>query len=294
MSGQAGNSEASKNAPERTAHEKQHLHFKAITLYIRALQNAGVFEHDNPCSKRAEAEDEDKYAKFRQGLFDKHFDESASEPGTEGKAGYNTAENDLINAGLGITLGCDSWPSLAARNAAFYHFIDQVRNLHHHPLNLETLYPHYVVEAYNALLLGEESMTKLFQKQTPVVTTPGSASVVPTPGGGRSGQGHPFSFNFNFTVRTDRTVKGFSSENLIAANSAAITTTAERANMFSKAARSPRVTKPGFTVLGIHAVKDRKARERNKRLGRATAINGLPDNVKALLSKEQIDQLLHD
>ncbi|KAL8640907.1 MAG: hypothetical protein Q9228_002228 [Teloschistes exilis] len=172
MSGQAGNSEASKNAPERTAHEKQHLHFKATTLYIRALQNAGVFEHDNSSSKRAEAEDEDKYAKFRQGLFDKHFDESASEPGTEGKAGYNTAENDLM------------WET-----------------------------------------------TKILATRVPLC---------------------------------------------------------------GLAARSPRVTKPGFTVLGIHAVKNRKARERNKRLGRATAINGLPDNVKALLSKEQIDQLLHD
>lgn len=154
----------------------------------------------------------------------------------------------LRNAGLGITLGCDSWPSLAALNTAIYHFIDQGRNLHHLPLNLEALLPPNVVEAYNALLLGEESMTKFFQKQTPVVTTPASAT---------------------------------------------ITTTAEPANKLSKAARSPRVKKPGITVLDVYAVKNRKARERKEGLGRTTAINGLPENVKALLSKEQIDQLLH-
>ncbi|KAI4253907.1 MAG: hypothetical protein LQ352_003415, partial [Teloschistes flavicans] len=95
----------SQNAPEWTVREKQRPNFTTMSLHVRSLQNTGVIEHDIPGFKRAEGEDQNKYAKFRQALLGKHFDGSApaSETGPDLQADYNAAETDLMRETMKIS-----------------------------------------------------------------------------------------------------------------------------------------------------------------------------------------------
>ncbi|KAL8685891.1 MAG: hypothetical protein Q9218_007485, partial [Villophora microphyllina] len=130
------------------------------------------------------------------------------------------------------------------------------------------------------------------KKQAPAVKSPVPASVAP-------GSGVTFSAE-GVTIAKGGWIKVLNNDGILqtitSGGSDAVTSTVgkptvEPSKTATKvASSSPRVTKSG---AGANAGKNLKNREREEKLSRAAAYHVLPDKIKAQLSKEEVDEMLH-